>query len=357
MLSDKAKLSLYKKSATSGISTGILEEVYCRGYESWDESFDCTPEQLGFDRVNSFIAGGFAVELDEDLKPVPSVEKIAKRFDKPVATIKKAIKTGSTVEKEHTKDQKTAEKIATAHVNEFPNYYKKLEKAGLEEDLENACWKGYEAVGMKKKNGKKVPNCVPVKESKFKTPETAELQDTNSDNPTSRFIGTNQLTNTYTENTPGQESKTLSVVKRIVKERLEEDWQKVNRQDKTDGLSQKAVDAYRREHPGSKLKTAVTEKDPKGKRASRRKSFCSRMGGMKKRLTSAETARDPDSRINKALRKWHCEDNQVNELNVPLGTTGNRAEVKTPLVAIRMADGKIKRLPPGKSGSSGGGGK
>ena len=85
-----------------------------------------------------------------------------------------------------------------------------------------------------------------------------------------------------------------------------EDWQKVNRKDKTDGLSQKAVDAYRRENPGSKLQTAVTEKKPTGKRAARRKSFCSRMKGMKKRLTSAETARDPDSRINKALRRWNC---------------------------------------------------
>jgi hypothetical protein len=87
---------------------------------------------------------------------------------------------------------------------------------------------------------------------------------------------------------------------------LDEDWQKVNRQDKTDGLSQKAVDAYKRENPGSKLQTAVTEKNPKGKRASRRKSFCSRMSGMKKRLTSAKTAKDPDSRINKALRRWKC---------------------------------------------------
>jgi hypothetical protein len=85
-----------------------------------------------------------------------------------------------------------------------------------------------------------------------------------------------------------------------------EDWQSVNRKDKTDGLSQKAVNAYRRENPGSKLQTAVTEKNPSGKRAQRRKSFCSRMSGMKKRLTSAETARDPDSRINKALRRWNC---------------------------------------------------
>lgn len=87
---------------------------------------------------------------------------------------------------------------------------------------------------------------------------------------------------------------------------ITEDWQKVNKQDKTDGLSQKAVNAYRREHPGSKLQTAVTEKNPKGKRAARRSSFCARMGGMKKRLTNPENARDPDSPINKALRRWNC---------------------------------------------------
>jgi hypothetical protein len=68
--------------------------------------------------------------------------------------------------------------------------------------------------------------------------------------------------------------------------------------------------AYRREHPGSKLQTAVTTKPsklkPDSKAANRRKSFCARMGGMKDKLTSAKTAKDPDSRINKALRKWNC---------------------------------------------------
>lgn len=90
------------------------------------------------------------------------------------------------------------------------------------------------------------------------------------------------------------------------KEQMPEDWQKVNRRDRTDGLSQKAVNAYRRENPGSKLQTAVTEKNPSGKRAKRRLSFCRRMSGMKRRLTSAKTANDPDSRINKALRRWNC---------------------------------------------------
>lgn len=38
----------------------------------------------------------------------------------------------------------------------------------------------------------------------------------------------------------------------------------------------------------------------------RKKSFCARMSGMKKKLTSAKTANDPNSRINKSLRKWKC---------------------------------------------------
>jgi hypothetical protein len=92
---------------------------------------------------------------------------------------------------------------------------------------------------------------------------------------------------------------------------INEDWNKVNKNDKTDGLSQKAVNAYRRENPGSKLKTAVTTKPSKlkkgSKSAKRRKSFCARMGGMKKHNASAKTKRDPDSPINKALRRWNCE--------------------------------------------------
>jgi hypothetical protein len=76
------------------------------------------------------------------------------------------------------------------------------------------------------------------------------------------------------------------------------------------GLTAKGVKRYRAANPGSKLKTAVTTEPSKlkkgSKAASRRKSFCSRMGGMKKKLTSKKTASNPDSRINKALRKWNC---------------------------------------------------
>ena len=135
------------------------------------------------------------------------------------------------------------------------------------------CWPGYEKKGTKMMFGKRYNNCV--KKEGFSNWRD-EL---------------------------GFEGKDSS-------KKIDEDWQKVNRKDKTDGLSQKAVDAYRRENPGSKLKTAVT-KDPKklkkgSKSAKRRLSFCRRMKGMKKKLTSAKTSRDPDSRINKALRRWNC---------------------------------------------------
>jgi hypothetical protein len=88
-------------------------------------------------------------------------------------------------------------------------------------------------------------------------------------------------------------------------------WQKKSGKNKNGGLNKKGVASYRKEHPGSKLQTAVTTKPSKlkkgSKAAKRRKSFCARMKGMKKHNTSAKTKRDPNSRINKSLRKWNCE--------------------------------------------------
>ena len=88
-----------------------------------------------------------------------------------------------------------------------------------------------------------------------------------------------------------------------------EDWQKANKRDKTDGMSQKAVNAYRRENPGSKLKTAVTTKPSKlkkgGKASKRRKSYCSRSRGQMK-MHSISCAKTPDKAICKARRRWNC---------------------------------------------------
>ena len=59
------------------------------------------------------------------------------------------------------------------------------------------------------------------------------------------------------------------------------------------GMTAKGVAKYRRQNPGSKLKTAVTEKKPTGKRAARRKSYCARSAGQMKKFPKA--AKDPKS--------------------------------------------------------------
>jgi hypothetical protein len=84
-----------------------------------------------------------------------------------------------------------------------------------------------------------------------------------------------------------------------------EDWQEKNRNDETDGMSQDAVDEYRKENPDSKLQTAVTEKKPKGKRAKRRESFCRRSEGQMK-MHNIDCSKTPDKPICKARRRWRC---------------------------------------------------
>ena len=68
---------------------------------------------------------------------------------------------------------------------------------------------------------------------------------------------------------------------------------------RTGGLTAAGRKKYNRE-TGSNLKA------PQPGGGKRKKSFCARMKGMKKKRTSSKTARDPNSRINKALRKWKC---------------------------------------------------
>jgi hypothetical protein len=86
-------------------------------------------------------------------------------------------------------------------------------------------------------------------------------------------------------------------------------WQRKAGKSKSGGLNAKGRASYNRS-TGGNLKAPVTTKPSKlkkgSKAAKRRKSFCARMKGMKKRLTSSKVANDPNSRINKALRKWNC---------------------------------------------------
>jgi hypothetical protein len=88
----------------------------------------------------------------------------------------------------------------------------------------------------------------------------------------------------------------------IGEEKIEEvaAWQRKEGKSQSGGLNEKGRKSYERENPGSDLKR------PQPEGGSRRDSFCARMKGMKKKLTSAKTANDPDSRINKSLRAWNC---------------------------------------------------
>lgn len=97
---------------------------------------------------------------------------------------------------------------------------------------------------------------------------------------------------------------------RGMKEEASPAWQRKSGKNPEGGLNRKGIASYRREHPGSHLSLAVTTKPSKlkkgSKSANRRKSFCSRMKGLKNKLTSKKTANDPNSRVNKSLRKWNC---------------------------------------------------
>ena len=117
------------------------------------------------------------------------------------------------------------------------------------------CWKGYEKKGTKKMFGKTYNNCV----------KKEEFSDWRSE----------------------------------IKEGAA--WTKKSGKNASGGLNEKGRKSYERENPGSDLKAPSKKVGNK-----RRASFCARMKGMKKKLTSAKTANDPDSRINKSLRAWNC---------------------------------------------------
>ena len=115
------------------------------------------------------------------------------------------------------------------------------------------CWNGYEMIGMKEKNGKEVPNCVPIK--KASSPS----------------------------------------------------WTRKEGKNPKGGLNQKGRDSYNRENPGSNLKAPVTtppsKLKPGSKAAKRRKSFCARTGGMEGPMKDEN---GKPTRKALALRKWNC---------------------------------------------------
>ena len=99
-------------------------------------------------------------------------------------------------------------------------------------------------------------------------------------------------------------SSPIQKLARLAAKQAEGAWTREEGQSASGGLNAKGRASLKAQ--GHDIKPPVTESKPKGERAGRKASFCARMGGMKKKLTSSDTANDPDSRINKALRKWNC---------------------------------------------------
>ena len=169
-------------------------------------------------------------------------------------------------------------------------YKKKSKQTKVAEGKGDPCWDTHKQVGMKKKGGRMVPNCVPKEEAVL---EMATEKDLNK--KIQKPIKTKDLNPAkYLDNMGGAGSETG-------RKKMAEDWQKKSGKNPEGGLNEKGRKSYERENPGSDLK-APTKKKGNPRRA----SFCARMKGMKKKLTSKKTANDPDSRINKSLRKWDC---------------------------------------------------
>ena len=182
VLTNEAKLSLYKKSQKSGISTDILEEVYVRGYSIWNESFGQTPEQFAFDRVNSFVAGGFAAQLDDDLiEAYFSQTKPNQGFEhkgKVIGAISKSAD-GYISRRRKDPDKPTSVHLMQKHKTREDAEKHLISKSGLGEEYTGA-----------------------------------EKVSKSSDDASSRFIGTDSLTDVYKKATPGY----TKTIKRVVKE-------------------------------------------------------------------------------------------------------------------------------------------
>ena len=167
----------------------------------------------------------------------------------------------------------------------------------IKQRLDPKCWTGKHKEGTKIKGGVRVNNCVPNESI------TEELN--------KQFDVIEEMVLQLAEEHEVDADVIWEDFEAVDDDELyEAAWQKKSGKNKNGGLNKKGVDSYRREHPGSKLQTAVTTKPsklkPGSKAAKRRKSFCARMKGMKKHRTGAKTKRDPNSRINKSLRKWNC---------------------------------------------------
>mgnify|MGYP003307095024 FL=1 len=166
------------------------------------------------------------------------------------------------------------------------------------------CWKGYKKVGTQKLFGKTYNRCEKIKKEEVEIQEAIpgyDKYDAAMKNIRSKGLKGSELVKALKA-----ASALRPKTEKEVNQKLGEDWQKSNRNDGVDGMSQKSVNAYKRENPGSKLQTAVTGKVKKGsKDAKRRKSFCSRSKGQKD-MHNIDCSKTPDKKICKARKRWRC---------------------------------------------------
>ena len=175
------------------------------------------------------------------------------------------------------------------------------------------CWKGYKKAGTQKLFGKTYNRCVKAHFSDWRADMDLQEKKAKKD-----YDGDGKI-ESGSEEYLGSRDKAIKKAmgkkkncgcgkdpcETYGKQEVKEDWQKSNRKDGVDGMSQKSVDAYKRENPGSKLQTAVTGKNPKGKDKKRRKSFCARSKGQKD-MHNIDCSKTPDKKICKARKRWRC---------------------------------------------------
>ena len=287
------------------------------------------------------------------VKPYKSPEEIAKKHKVTLDTIIKQVKIGTKVEGEHTTSKSGAKITALQHVDELPDYYtklKKVEKKPVKEeadvDVEQQYNKDTKYCLLCKKNEKRmecsygpkmwdrysIAKIHPANESKIhedhkeiasgkKKDEEGYMARVEFDQIERSINILRKLVKKGDQQLPAWVQSKITRAADFIDTAAEymssdEDvsesmsysdfitevaaWQKKAGKNPKGGLNEKGRKSYERENPGSDLKA------PQPEGGSRKKSFCARMTGMKKKLTSAKTARDPDSRINKSLRAWNC---------------------------------------------------
>jgi hypothetical protein len=201
-LSSKQILSLYKKSDYSGIPFDTLKEVYQRGYE------DSSSEQIAFNRVNSFIYGGAAVEMDKDLMEKRGL------WDN-IHAKQKRIKNGSGehMRKPGSKGAPTADALKNSQLKEIsPELVGKVNKARSVDGKPSKTKTASQTLSNAVRKAWLKSNVAKVKEEYT----GAETVSKNTNDASNRFVGTNALTDNYKKATPGQ--STLKTIKKVVNE-------------------------------------------------------------------------------------------------------------------------------------------